>query len=62
MDKVFAPFRSFFQMIREINEKYKTPELQMTPMVRISLLFLRIYLLTMVAIIFLKFITTVIHP
>ncbi len=54
-------FRSFFQAVREINEKYKTPHIKMTPMVSASLFMLRIYLLTMVVILFIKFVTVVSH-
>jgi hypothetical protein len=51
--------RSFIRSIREINEKYKTPHIKMTPMVSFSLLVLRIYLLFMVAILLFKFISEI---
>ncbi|HEY9151651.1 MAG TPA: hypothetical protein VIN60_02105 [Anaerolineales bacterium] len=56
MDKVLDILRGFFQAIREINEKYKTPQIKMTPMVSASLLILRLYLLATVAILLVKFI------
>jgi hypothetical protein len=49
-----------FEKIAEINRKYKTPRITMTPMTRIVLLLLRIYLLLLVAILFFKFFTTII--
>lgn len=59
MERVLDVFRDLFRGIRGINEKYKTPEIQMTPMVRFSLLLLRIYLLTMIGILLFKFITVI---
>ena len=49
--------RSFFQFekIAEINRKYATPKVEMTPTVRVALLFLRCYLLFLVGILFYKF-------
>lgn len=49
--KIFGVFDS----IKEINEKYKTPHIKMTPMVKVSLLALRIYLLLMIVIMLYKF-------
>ena len=48
-----------FVRITEINRKYATPRIKMTPMVRLILLLLRIYLLLLVAILVYKFITIV---
>lgn len=48
--------KSLFTQIREINQRYKKPKLKMTPLVRISLIGLRIYLLAMVLIMVYKFI------
>ena len=45
--------------IREINEKYKTPKIHMSPVVKFTLLMLRIYLLFLVTLLVYKFITTV---
>jgi hypothetical protein len=52
---------SFLESIHEINEKYKTPRIHMTRMVRISLVALRVYLLVMLLILAYKFATLVIH-
>jgi hypothetical protein len=49
-----------FEKIAEINRKYRKPRIAMTPMTRIVLLLLRIYLLLLVAILFYKFFTTII--
>jgi len=59
MERILDTFRDFFEAIREINEKYKNPRLKMTPMVNISLLMLRLYLLGMMVLLFYKFITVV---
>ncbi len=53
--------QTFLESIREINQKYKTPRLQLTPMVRISLIALRVYLLVMLLILAYKFATLVVH-
>ncbi len=49
-------FLGIFDAIGEINEKYKHPRIKMTPMVKISLFALRVYLFFMVAILLYKFI------
>ncbi len=46
-----------FDRIREINRKFGTPHVKMTPGVKLALLMLRIYLLLLVAILFFKFFT-----
>lgn len=61
MDKILDGVRDFFWALRAINEKYKTPHIHVTPMVSLSLLLLRIYLLSMIAILVYKFVTVVIH-
>ncbi len=43
--------------IREINRRYATPRIQMSGMVRLALLTLRIYLLVLVALLAYKFFT-----
>ena len=48
-----------FARIREINGRYRTPQVKMTPGVKIALFFLRIYLLLLVGILFFKFFTVV---
>jgi hypothetical protein len=61
MNNILDGFRDFFQAIREINEKYKTPRIKTTRMVSLSLLLLRIYLLVMLVLLAYTFISTVIH-
>ena len=46
-----------FEKIAEINRRYATPKVEMTPAVRAALLFLRCYLLFLVGILFYKFFT-----
>lgn len=53
-------FSSRFYTFKQINKKYSTPRIKTTKTVRISLLMLRIYLLTMVVILIYKFATLVI--
>lgn len=53
--------KTLLESIREINAKYKTPRLKMTPMVNLSLIALRVYLLVMLLILFYKFATLIIH-
>jgi hypothetical protein len=45
--------------VREINEKYREPRLKMTPLIRYSLLILRLYLIMLVIILAYKFYTVV---
>jgi hypothetical protein len=61
MNSILNGFRDFFQAIRDINEKYKTPRIKTTRMVSLSLLMLRIYLLGMLVLLLYTFISTVIH-
>ena len=55
--------KSFFShnyaKIREINRKYKHPSIEMSAGVKISLLFLRLYLIFLVCLLVYKFITLV---
>ena len=44
--------------LREINHRYSKPHIEMTPMVKLSLMALRIYLLLIVGLIVYKFIVT----
>jgi hypothetical protein len=46
-------------VIRETNRKYRTPRIKMTPMVRLSLLLLRAYLIGMILLLIYKFVTVV---
>ena len=59
MERFFEGFRDFFQAIREINEKYRTPRIKTTRMVSLSLFLLRIYLIGMLLLLLYKFITVV---
>ena len=43
---------------REINHRYSKPHIEMTPMVKVSLMALRIYLLLIVGLIVYKFVIT----
>jgi hypothetical protein len=54
--QAFIRFLGLFDEIREINQRYKTPRIKMTPVVRFSLVFLRIYLILTIAILMYKFI------
>lgn len=44
--------------IREINQRYSKPHIEMTPLVKISLMALRVYLLLLVGLIVYKFVVT----
>ena len=61
---IIQSFRDFllqiFDIVGEINQKYATPRIQMTPLVRRALLALRLYLLALVGILVYKF-TTLVH-
>ena len=48
-----------FARITEINKKYATPQIKMTPQVKLALLILRLYLLFLVVILAYKFTTIV---
>lgn len=50
-----------FAKIREINRRYAVPRIAMSPMVRLALLVLRIYLLVLVALLAYKFFTLLVH-
>jgi len=52
-----AMFKSLIEQIREINRKYATPEIEMTPFVKFCLVGLRIYLLLLVGLMLFKFIS-----
>jgi len=54
---IFDFFRNTAGAVRDINQKYATPHIKMTRMVRISLGGLRFYLLFLVGIMVYKFIT-----
>lgn len=56
MKLILRILRSLTTEVREINEKYAKPDIEMTLLVRISLLFLRFYLLTLVGLLVYKFV------
>jgi hypothetical protein len=60
--RIHGPIRAFFGRrfgrIREINRKYAGHHVTMTPMVKAALFLLRIYLLFLVGILFVKFFMT----
>ena len=49
----------FFRQVREVNRKYATPKIKMTPMVKYALLLLQIYLLVLVLLLGYKFYTII---
>ncbi len=53
---IFSQFRN---AIRQINAKYAHPRIQMTPMVKTSLLMLRLYLILLIILLAYRFITLV---
>ncbi len=52
-------FKRRFGKIREINEKYAKPRVKMTKGVAVALFMLRLYLIILVGILVIKFITLV---
>lgn len=50
-------FSHNYAKIREINRKYAKPNVEMSPSVKFSLLFLRLYLIFLVVLLIYKFIT-----
>jgi hypothetical protein len=50
-------FSHNFAKIREINQKYAKPNVEMSGWVKASLLFLRVYLILLVGLLLYKFIT-----
>ncbi len=52
-------YRSLANSIREINRKYASPEIQVTPFVKVSLLALRLYLFLLVGLLIYKFVTAI---
>lgn len=53
--------RDFVRQIRAVNEKYREPDIEMTPLVRSSLIGLRLYLLFLVGLMLFKFIYLASH-
>jgi hypothetical protein len=54
-------FRDFIRQIRAVNEKYKHPDIEMTPLARTSLIGLRVYLFVLVGLMLFKFIYLASH-
>jgi len=63
IDLIKKQFQKFYEQnfsrIIEINEKYASPKIEMSPAVKFSLVFLRFYLLFLVALLVYKFITLI---
>jgi hypothetical protein len=59
MARLWNRISSFWDAIREINGKYKTPRIKMTRMVSFWLLMLRLYLIGMLLLLLYKFISIV---
>jgi len=59
MIKVKSFFSHNYAKIRGINEKYATPNIEMSKWVKFSLLSLRLYLIFLVVLLLYKFITLV---
>jgi biopolymer transport protein ExbD len=57
----FNKSKGLIESIREINHKYRTPRIKMTPMVNIMLWALRIYLLVVLMILVYKFVTLIVR-
>ncbi len=53
-----SSFKLLVGKIREINQRYSKPHIEMTPLVKISLMALRVYLLLLVGLIVYKFVVT----
>ena len=56
---VWPRFKNMVRTIRTINQKYQKGHLKTTPLVRASLLFLRLYLFLLIAILVFKFVQAV---
>ena len=50
-------FKNTLTTVRSINRKYAHPQIKMTPLVKVSLLSLRLYLIFLVGILVYKFIS-----
>ncbi len=61
LNTILGSLRDFAHAVHDINQKYKHPRIQMTRMVSLSLLMLRLYLISMVAILLYKFITLMVQ-
>jgi hypothetical protein len=54
-----GPIRNFLEKIRVINTRYRTPRIEMSGAVRLSLLVLRVYLLALIALMIYRFVMIV---
>ena len=52
-------FKNTISNVKSINQKYAKPQIKMTPLVKFSLLSLRLYLLFLVGILVYRFITLI---
>ncbi len=59
MNVFIIVYQSLASQIREINTRYSKPNIQMTRLVKVCLLFLRFYLFLLVGLLVYKFITVV---
>ena len=50
-------FKNTVVQVREINHKYAKPRIKITPMVKIALVSLRVYLIILIGVMLFKFIT-----
>ena len=57
MKMLLAAWRSLLAEIRGINQRYSTPKIRMTGLVRVSLVCLRFYLLLLVGLLIYRFVT-----
>lgn len=48
--------RSLIHGVRVVNHRYRSPKIEMTPLVKVSLLVLRIYLIALVGLMVFKFV------
>jgi hypothetical protein len=57
---IFASlYQSLTSQVKDINTRYSKPSIQITPLVRICLLFLRFYLFLLIGLLIYKFIAVV---
>jgi len=57
---IFASIcQSFASEIREINARYSKPSIRMTPLVKVCLMSLRLYLFLLIGLLVYKFVTVV---
>jgi len=59
MNIIVGIYESLITQVRDINTRYSKPSIQMTPFVRVSLLFLRLYLFLLVGLLIYRFIIAV---